>query len=192
MKNIKILKNISSSVLYEFQNLYDLKYRGKRPQDRWTPNLAASLINKEDIEYLSQFLPIQPNSIELFYISNGMVKPHIDRGRKTALQIPVEFDCKKSFVYAAKHSDLSFLTPVRGSFTSRKISKVTAPINNPPNWFYKWDDDLFDKYNLEFPVLQNVTLPHGGVNYSEIDEVFFTISYKPDYDEVCKKFLSWT
>ena len=174
-----------------FKNLYDLKYRGKSPQDHWTKTHAASAVNNEDTEYLSQFLLIPPNSIELFYVSNGMVNPHVDRGRKTALQIPVDFNCKKSFAYSVKHDDLSLLTPVVGNFTSRKISPVSVPVNNPPNWFYEWNDALFDKYNLEFPILQNVALPHGGVNYAEKGGAFFTISYKIDYSEVCERFSLW-
>lgn len=191
MENIKILKNMPATVLEAFVDLYNSKYKGTSPQDHWTKFHAASTVNKEDTEFLNKLLPILSNGIELFYVSSGMVLPHIDRGRKTAIQIPVTPSCQKSFVFSAKYNDLSLLTPDKKDFTPRKISKDCNIVNNPPSWFYKWDDMLYDKYSLEYPIIQNVSLPHGGANYDIGYKIFFTVSFKTDFNSVCSDFVSW-
>lgn len=190
MENIKILKNIPLDVLTKFTTIYNSKFKGRKPQDKWTDSHAASALEVEDIKMLNNFLPIPARGIEIYYMT-GMVNPHIDRGRKTALQIPIEIDHKKSFIFSVCNNDLSKLSPVNVDFTPRKVSKNSDIVNNPPNWFYKWEEPFFDKYSLEFPVLQNVSLPHGGANYSERYGIFFSLAYKTDYEEVCSKFRSW-
>ena len=191
MENIKILKNTPSNVLDAFNDLYNSKFKRKRPQDRWSDCHAASTIEYEDVKLLSQLFPLPPHCIELYFVT-GMIPPHVDRGRKTALQIPIQVDINNSFTYSVRGTDLTKLSPARTDFPARNsVSKDVDIVNNPTHWFYKWDESLFDKYNLEFPILQNVSLPHGGANYSRDYRIFFSVSYKIDYNEVCSKFSSW-
>ena len=189
MDNIKILTNFPSAAMEAFMQIYNSKFSDKNPQDRWTPSHAASLLDYEDVKFLNQFLPISTHGIEIYYVSK-MVKPHIDRGRKTALQIPIEIDPNASFVYSVRNSDMSKLIPVDSDFTPRKVSKTSTIVNNPSSWFYKWDEMLFEKYTMEYPILQNVSLPHGGASPKK-DMIIFSVAYKIDYDEVCNKYSSW-
>lgn len=191
MQNIKILKNFPEQVMNVYKNLYNFKYVGKKPEDYWSNNHSASSVTNVHKKILDRNLPISSDGIELYYVSNGMMSPHIDRRRKTALQIPIDLNINNSFTFAAKYNDLSKFKPIVSQFTSRKISSVGEPINNPTDWFYEWDSELYDKYNLEFPVLQNVSLPHGGANYDHKPRVFFSVSYKSDFDKICTYFESW-
>ena len=174
MDNITILKNFPTAVMDAFYQIYGCRFKGRPLQHQWTPEHAASVLESSDLQFLNQFLPLPAHMIELYYIS-GTALPHIDRGRKTALQIPIDIDLENSFIFSVKDKDLSNLLPVQdSSFTPRDV----VAVNDPPNWFYRWNEALFDKYNLEYPVLHNVAMPHGTIHSSARKAIFFSVTYK--------------
>jgi len=187
MDNIKILKNFPATVTETFARIYDKKFKNTHPQHKWTPEHSGSVLKHDDVDYLNQFLPLPAHAIEVYYVT-GTSLPHIDRGRKTALHIPMAVDLKNSFIFSLVGKDLSKLSSTNCNFTPRDVDTV----NDPPNWFYDWNDTLFDKYNLEHPVIHNVALPHGAIHVAARPAIFFSVTYKNlDYDEVCTGFSSW-
>ena len=133
----------------QYKNYYELKYKGKDPEHVWSDKHSASLMSNRDINYFNKFLPESADTIDLYFIYKGRMMPHIDRGRKTAFQIPIDIDLENNYTYSLKNRDLSILTPSSITF-SRKNNES---INQPEHWFYEWDEDAFDQYNLEKPIL---------------------------------------
>lgn len=190
MDNITVLKNIPDGVLQAFRAVYNSKFDGVDPQDRWSKTFSASTLTREDLYRLNQLLPVPAIGIEIYYASR-MIAPHIDRGRKSALQIPINVDAKNMFIYSVKNTAMPNLIAKKGEFTDRKISADVNVVNDPHSWFYLWDDLSFERYHFEYPILHNVALPHGGANYSKKTGTFFSISYTMPYDEACSVFAKW-
>jgi hypothetical protein len=187
MNNIKILNNFPKELMDEFKNYYELKYKGKDPEKVWSDKHSASLMSNRDINYFNKFLPESTDTMDLYFVFKGRMMPHIDRGRKTAFQIPIDIDLENSYTYSLKNRDLSILTPSSITF-SRKNNES---INRPEHWFYEWKEDAFDQYNLEKPILQNAAMPHGGANFGPTCRIFFSGSYTNDFDDMVEKFKNW-
>ena len=191
MDNITVLKNTPNRVLQAFRAVYNSKFDGKDPQDRWSKSFSASALEHEDVYALKQLLPIPDIiGIEIYY-ANRMIDPHIDRGRKSAFQIPINVDAKNMFIYSVKNTSIPNLVAKKGEFGPRLISSSIDVVNDPDSWFYRWDDLSFERYYFEHPVLHNVALPHGGANFSKKIGAFFSVSYVMPYEEICSKFAAW-
>lgn len=188
MINIKILNNFPQEVLDEFRNLYELKFKGKAPEQVWSKKHSASPVTGDDLKYFNKLLPLKTHSMDLYFISpNGRMLPHFDRGRKTAFQVPIEIDLQNSYTYSLKDRDVSVLTPVDEIF-SREVNNA---INQPEHWFFDWKEDVFDQYNLERPILQNAAMPHGGANFGDSVRIFFSASYLDEFDDVVEIYKNW-
>lgn len=188
MINIKILNNFPKEVMDEFHNLYELKYKGKDPEQVWSKQHSASMLSADDLKYFNKLLPSEAHSIDLYFVlPGGRMKPHFDRGRKTAFQVPIEIDLDNSYTYSLKNRDTSILTPSAVTF-SREINNA---INDPEHWFFEWQEDAFDQYNLEKPILQNAAMLHGGANFGNSVRIFFSGSYLIDFDTVVESYKSW-
>lgn len=134
-------------------------------------------------------LPVASMQIYFFDPMRGRGQPHIDRGRKTAFQVPISIDIENSYTFSFNNEDISLLTP--NDVYSHYSSNTVSTINSPTYWFYKWENSLFDKYSLEKPILQNAAQPHGGANFSKNPRIFFSCSYKEDFDTVQYHFREW-
>lgn len=188
MINIKVLNNFPKEVMDEFKNYYELKYKGKDPEIVWSKKHSASSMSENDLKYFNNLLPVPTDIIDLYYVMPlGRMMPHIDRGRCTAFQVPIEIDLENSYTYSLANRDISALTPSTITF-SREINKK---INEPEHWFYEWDEAAFDQYNLEKPILQNAAMPHGGANFGSTCRIFFSGSYAAEFDDMVDKYKNW-
>lgn len=189
MINIAILNNFPKDVMDEFKNLYELRFKGKDPDQVWSKLHSASSVPRDVLKHINKLLPLETHSIDLYFVMpNGRMHPHIDRGRKTAFQIPIEIDLQNSYTYSLKGRDVSVLTPAADRKFSREINHS---INQPEHWFFDWEDDLFDQYNLERPILQNASMPHGGANFGNSPRIFFSASYIQEFDNVVEIYKNW-
>jgi hypothetical protein len=114
--------------------------------------------------------------------------PHIDRGRKTALQIPIDINYEKSYTFSFNGRDVSKLEPDTSISFPWKNKEI---VNASDYYFFKWDDSLFDTYNLQLPILQNAAMPHGGSNFSDTTRIFYSISLLDDYDSAVTSLSDW-
>lgn len=188
MMNIKVLNSFPQEVMDEFNNLYELRFKGKEPDQVWSKKHSASSVSSDDLKHINKLLPLETHSIDLYFVLPlGRMIPHIDRGRKTAFQVPIEIDLQNSYTYSLKGRDASVLTPADIKF-SREINN---PINQPEHWFFDWKDDVFDQYNLERPILQNAAMPHGGANFGNSIRIFFSASYLQEFDDVVEIYKNW-
>lgn len=191
MLNITVLDNFSEEVMNEFMNVYDMYFQGKDLRQNYSNLFYISNVNRDVVDKINAKLPMPAASIQLYFFDprRGRGQPHIDRGRKTAFQIPVLIDTENSYTFSFNNTDISLLKP-RGEY-SHYASESVNFVNNPKHWFYEWNDTLFDKYSLEKPILQNAAQPHGGANFSEKNRIFFSCSYKEDFDTMKKHFSEW-
>lgn len=187
MINIKILNNFPKEVMDEFKNYYELKFKNKDPEKVWSNKHSASPMQAGDLKYFNKLLPETIDTIDLYFVYNGRMIPHIDRGRKTAFQVPIDIDLENSYTYSLKNRDLSILTPVDEIF-SRENNRS---INKPEHWFYEWNEESFDLYNLEKPILQNAAMPHGGANFADTCRIFFSGSYSIEFDKIVQSYKNW-
>lgn len=123
--------------------------------------------------------------------------PHIDRGRRVAINIPIEVDLEASATYFGKYTDLEMYEHSR---TERKFyaemtdkdGKVVETIH--PEWKGVFLPELYDIVELKTPVLFNPGKPHGGFNRSSTMRVIMSLSWKhttfEDFVTGCKN-LSW-
>jgi len=110
-------------------------------------------------------------------------RPHSDRGRFAAINIPVEVDYANSFFYIGKYFDLAEYSRDFGPKVvtqGNKSNKLGQPV------FYKYDEKLMEKYNLRTPVIFDTKVPHGGVNTDcPTRRIIASISYQQyTYEQV--------
>lgn len=140
--------------------------------------------------------PIKPDLIEFFVGCRGVkdpsyvpwcykgqkvtgywAGPHIDRGRRGALNIPVDVDIKNSRAFFGKHND---------------YMKYKSIVSNRETYF-ELDDENFYYHSYKKAALFNPLVPHGGENFGR-ERVLLTVSFfKVDYEYfVDKMFDSWS
>ncbi len=173
MQNICILNNFPDELLNFHRNFYNEFDKTKINAKISAVHYAVAL-PKEILEYTNKFLPVPLDRLDMYAVfPESIMIPHIDRGRKTALQIPLEVDSNNSYTYAAKYEDLSLLTKKEHRYD---IEQDADKIVNMPG-FYEWDDQLYDTYDLTKPILQNVSAPHGGANNAKTYRIFLSGNY---------------
>ena len=190
MLNICILKNLPIILLDDCLRVYH-SIDKNTIVDEINPYLKTINLSQDFLQHVNTFLPLPLNSLELYLMVPGVRPvPHIDRGRKVALQIPMELDINASYTFASKYEDLEMLTPLNWEYHyHRPDDKV---VNKPKTSFFEWDSNLYDMYNLELPILQNVSMPHGGVNNSKTNRFFISGSYKTyEYNYVKDAFIEF-
>jgi hypothetical protein len=192
MLNITVLNRLPSVITEEFFNIYNTHFHGKDMRAVSTNLFYTNKVDKDLVNNVNKMLSIPVAGIELYYFDprRGRGQPHIDRGRKTAFQIPITVDIENSFTFSFKYDDLSMLTPSKMHYTHYKNTS-TRTINNPDHWFYEWDNNLYDMYSLEKPILQNAAMPHGGANLSKEPRIIFSCSYREEYEVVKRHFSDW-
>ncbi len=178
MLNICILNKFPDRLLDFYKDFY-------RDFDKTKINAMISAVHYavalpgDLLEYTNTFLPVPLDRLDMYAVlPESTMIPHIDRGRKAALQIPLEVDSYNSYTFTAKYEDLSLLTKKEHQYD---IEQDVNKIVNAPG-FYEWDDNLYDMYDLSKPILQNVSMPHGGANNAKTYRIFLSGNYiKHDY-----------
>lgn len=190
MKNITVLNKFPIDLYNNLINLYQDFYIDKNPETRLTDMHWVTKIPRNTVNSIFLNFPLKIESLEIYYVKpfNKRMIPHIDRGRKTALQIPIDINYEKSYTFSFNERDLAKLEPDKSISFPWKNKEV---VNMSDYYFFKWDDKLFDTYNLQLPILQNAAMPHGGSNFSDSTRIFYSISLLDDYDSVVSSLSDW-
>lgn len=191
MQNIQELKNFPIGLWEQIRIWYETYYANISPEQIWSDSHhATSIDNVRWKEMGLEKLPITPVGVEIYYnIPSTRIRPHIDRGRRSALQIPIQADYENSYTFAAKTDDLSMIKHI----SAKHIPRPTIPniIHSPPSWFWEWDPEKYDTHPMDIPILENVSVPHGGYNNSRTMRILISISYLVDFESVKKTFSEW-
>ena len=176
-----ILKNFPQDIM---QDIVDQWYQGEWkaikevvPGNMW--HYCA-----HDDHSLTKFLPTNAR-IEYYVTSVGAFNtPHLDRGRWSAINVPISVDIENSYFHCGKHFWL-------GKYTPKDMSKHQSTYShksdlNGPTGFYEFEEDNFEKYNLEHPVVFSTKVPHGGHNkHGRFDRVICSIGFhRTTYEEL--------
>lgn len=132
---------------------------------------------------LTKFFPPKAR-IEYYVTSVGAFNtPHLDRGRWSAINLPITVDYENSYFHCGKHFWLGNYTPKdMGQYQSTYSHNSTL---NGPTGFYLFEESKFEKYNLEKPVVFSTKVPHGGYNkYGRFDRVICSIGFRQTYEEL--------
>lgn len=105
--------------------------------------------------------------------------PHLDRGRWCAINVPIIVDTEKSCFLTGKYFQL---TKYR-----RKEDRVnyafTTDEDGPKGFFYE-DEELYDYYNLQKPVIFCTKVPHGYRNNADTKRVLCSITFDKKWEEM--------
>lgn len=123
------------------------------------------------------------NCLVEFYLGSPktyMSRPHVDRGRRVGLNIPIQVDLDNSATYFGKYNDLTMYdnSRVKREFSSTLTDskgKLFEAIN--PEFKGIFVEDLYDIVRLENPVVFNAGKPHGGFNKSTNLRVIMSLSW---------------
>lgn len=191
MLNITILDRFPKEIMDEFMNIYDLYFKGTDLKQNYSKLFYITNVSNDIVNTINKKIPLPFSSMQVYFFEpqRGRGRPHIDRGRKTAFQIPISVDIENSYTFSFNSDDISVLTPT--DKYSHYSSSSVSTINSPKYWFYEWDDAFFDKYSLEKPILQNAAQPHGGANFGNFPRIIFSCSYKEEFDVVKSYFCEW-
>ena len=158
--------------------------------EKWGRELQSYQIPLDDRKKLRKLFPLPPKNLHLYKIVPNLKSAsiHIDRGRKTALQVPCNINPK--FKTFSQKNNVK-LIPSTGSHYSAKKNKNIITIPTGP-MFFCYEEEKFETYVTDLPYLQNVGLAHGGVNSTkDVDRYFWSISYIEEFDYVCDALKEW-
>jgi hypothetical protein len=193
MLNITVLKKFPVELWNEFKEYYNNNYKNKTPELQWSEVHLADVIPTDDLNYFrKKFEDIVPiDGIEVYTVLGPKrMAPHIDRGRTCALQIPVDVDPANNYTYAINTDDYEHLVKVGQDHSRKDVKNI---VNNVDHFFFNWDPLFYDTYNLEYPVLQNVSVPHGGHNLNNSVRRFISLTIKTTpYTEAKEMLKLWT
>ena len=192
MNNITILKNMPQEITDTFKTYYNKNFKDVEPQSQWSDIHYADLVPTKDAEELKKlFKNVDIHEIEIYTILGPRrMGPHIDRGRSCAIQIPIEIDLKNNYTYAIKNNNYDDL--IKPEIDHKPGKEGIEYVNNLDHYFFKWDSSRYDMYNLEYPILQNVSVPHGGHNLNNNTRKFFSLTIKhTSYIEAKEQLKEW-
>jgi len=98
--------------------------------------------------------------------------PHLDRGRWSALNIPIIVDTEQSCFFTGKSHILSI-------YTNKGEHGYGHDVENEkgPHGFFIEEKEKFDYYNLEYPVLFSTKTPHGFQNRADTQRVLCSVTF---------------
>lgn len=174
-----ILENFPDELL---QKLKDIWYEGDwykeleaSPGAMWHHCLRASH------PIFSEF-PEETRTLEYYsnppHAANG---PHLDRGRWSAMNIPIEMDHENSYFMTGKTHLLK--TYKRKGHLDYKDGHKVDNTKGPTGFFYE-EEGKFDYYNLEKPVLFSTKTPHGFANKSDKPRVLLSVTFDLTYEQM--------
>ena len=134
---------------------------------------------------LFNFFPKESLTLE-YYLNPPHVfgAVHLDRGRFSALNIPVQVDTNNSFFGIGKTDDLSYYTRKEGVFTFETSEKGEKG-------FFTYEKHKMLHYNLEKPVLFNTKVPHGLVNNADTERILLSVTFSKTYNEMKDILKDW-
>lgn len=141
----------------------------------------------------------EPCVIE-FYVGNKenyRSSPHTDRGRTVAINIPIKVDLENSTAFFGKYDELSkYPAPVNHGYEFNIGTKHTD-FKSETNQRYQGDyvEGLYEHVDLDWPVLFNPAVPHGGWNKSDDKRILMSLSFDSfSYEQAYNKCidLGWT
>ena len=165
MKNFEILPKFPQEII---DGVKDYWHNHRKEEDIFRAYAEAILTRLDLTHELDHILaPLKDLDIVNYgYLiapkDYGIAPPHIDR-RDAALNLPIVVDTEKSFLYADKTRDV--------------YDRLYCP---------EYEEEKFDHYNMESPVILNGRFSHGWANFSSERRVLFTMSFMTPYDEVVK------
>lgn len=134
---------------------------------------------------LFDYFPKETTTLEYYLnppkVANGL---HLDRGRFSALNIPVQVDTHKSLFGIGKTDDLTYYTPKQDSYTFETDEKGEKG-------FFEYEKHKMLYYNLEKPVLFNTKVPHGLVNNSNTERILLSVTFSKPYNEMKTILKDW-
>lgn len=126
--------------------------------------------------------PKEANTLEYYsnppHTANG---PHLDRGRWSAMNIPIEMDHENSYFLTGK-THLLKTYKIKEHLNYQKGHTVDN-LKGPTGFFYE-EEGKFDYYNLEKPVLFSTKTPHGFANNSDKPRVLLSVTFQYTYEQM--------
>lgn len=200
MNNYAKLYNPPKRLLKLLNKLYLRKYK-KHKFDIVMSKFHFSVdLSEDECKQLQKCVPEEVDTISWNLITKaGPPAPtHIDRGRKTALQIPVLADPSCHYAYVLKNENM-FNKLVPQENPTGFIQKLDVPWTNQryPGMpmYHQYEEEYFDVFPVEpwIPYLNDTSLPHGGLHTKEKYRFFysFSITERKTVEELKKSFESW-
>jgi|TARA_B110000261_G_C13093925_1_gene360976 hypothetical protein len=196
---VKIVQDaidIWNSISHDTENNPDIKFYRQAAENLGHYSLGKNL--SKYTHFRDHFLEVsseEPCLVE-FYVGcpkHYISSPHTDRGRKVAINIPIEVDLDKSTAFFGKYSDLS-------KYPQHKPDQLAlGALFSPPEVINQRYDgnyvpEYYDTAILDNPVIFNPTLPHGGSNTADSQRVLMSLSwYTFSYETAISKLskLGW-
>jgi len=123
-----------------------------------------------------------PDACTVEYYENtphSNASPHLDRGRWCAINVPIVVDTDKSCFLTGKYFQL---TKYRRK--EDRINYAFTTEERGPKGFFHEDEELYDYYNLEKPVIFCTKVPHGYHNNADTNRVLCSITFDKKWEEV--------
>jgi len=125
--------------------------------------------------------PEETRTVEFYsnppHTKNG---PHLDRGRWSAMNIPIDIDHDNRYFMTGKTHLLKVYE--RKTLPVGYTHKVTSQ-SGPIGFFFE-EEEKFDYYNLEKPVLFSTKTPHGFYNNSDRSRVLCSVTFDLTYEQM--------
>ena len=109
--------------------------------------------------------------------------PHLDRGRWSAMNIPIDMDHDNSYFMTGKTHLLKHYE--RKTWLDKDESAHGHKVKtHGPTGFFREQEGKFDYYNLEKPVLFSTKTPHGFVNNSDRPRILLSVTFDLTYEQM--------
>lgn len=188
--------------------LYEIyyKYKDKSFEIIMSQYHHSTDLTAEEQEYLNTMIPEYANNISFNRISDAgpPQHTHIDRGRKSALQVPVVAHPDVHKVYVIKDEEyLDKLTASdTGGFHNKEYIEQWKNQRYPGMpMFHDYDEQYFDINPVEagIPYINSTDLPHGGIHYKGMNTgpkynrwfFSFSIPARKEVHELKEVFKDW-
>jgi len=200
LKNYLELPNPPRGLLKYLKRLYKKTY-AKHEFDITMSKFHISVdLQEDEVDIIKEFIPVQIGNVSWNLITNaGPPRPtHIDRGRKTALQIPIVANPEIHFSYVLKDEKyFDKLQPQQNptGFIQKLDTKwLNQRYENMP-MFHTFVEKYFDVTPVKpwVPYLNDTSVPHGGIHKEKQDRYFFSISLKErkEIKDLTEDFKGW-
>lgn len=204
MNNYLELPNPPSGLLKCLKKLYKKTYAAHEFDITMSKFHTSIDLQEDEVNIIKKFIPVEIGVISWNRITDaGPPKPsHIDRGRKTALQIPVIANPAIHFSYVLKDEKyFSKLEPHTRGKQNGFIQKLETQWLNQryPDMpmFHTFEEKYFDIMPIKpwVPYLNDTSVPHGGIHKGKQHRYryFFSISLIPrkEIKDLREDFKDW-
>lgn len=134
---------------------------------------------------LFDYFPKETTTLEYYlnppHVFNGL---HLDRGRFSALNIPVQVDTDRSLFGIGKTDDLSY-------YTRKDDDYIFETTERGEKGHFEYEEDKMLHYNLEKPVLFNTKVPHGLMNKADTERILLSVTFSKTYNEMKEILKEW-